>query len=118
MTETKVRSLKAVQKKAKEFLDKVPYICVSSVEGGTLLVGREGNYFGKIPSVKVISTVGAGDSMVAGMISQLQSGGVIPSEMLRWGLAAAAATLSEPGTTLGSASRIRQLYEKAVVRKI
>lgn len=113
-----VKSIGAVRKKAQGLLDKVPYVCVSSVEGGTLLVTRNQSYFGRIPPIKIKSTVGAGDSMVGAMVAQLYKGNTSPEELLRWGLAASAATLSEPGTTLGNGNEVRRLYDKTTVELV
>lgn len=114
----KVKTISAVKKQAHSLLNQVPYICISSVEGGALLVTKEGAWFGRIPKVKIRSTVGAGDSMVGAMVAQIAQGKTLPENMLRWGLAAAAATLSKMGTTLGSAKDIHRLYQQTVVTKV
>lgn len=111
----KIKSIGSVQEQAKKILDKVPLICVSSVEGGALLITRQGSFFGRIPAIKIKSTVGAGDSMVGAMAAQLFGKNESGEELLRWGLAAAAATLSQSGTTLGSAGQIRKFYQKTSV---
>ena len=71
LTGTKASSLKAVLKLAKKFTHQIPLICVSSVEGGALLVTPHASWFGRIPRIKVKSTVGAGDSMVGAMSAYL-----------------------------------------------
>ncbi|WP_374078912.1 1-phosphofructokinase family hexose kinase [Bdellovibrio bacteriovorus] len=118
LTGTKVRSIFAVRAQAEKYLNKVPYICVSSVDGGALLVTPVGAYFGRIPEVRILSTVGAGDSMVGSMVAQLYKGNRSPEQILRWGLAAAAATLSESGTRLGRASHIKKLFKRTVVESV
>lgn len=114
----KVKTISAVQKQARSLLSQVPYICISSVEGGALLVTKEGAWFGRIPKVKIKSTVGAGDSMVGAMVAQIVQNKILPENMLRWGLAAAAATLAQKGTTLGSAKEIHRLYRQTTVKKV
>jgi 1-phosphofructokinase family hexose kinase len=118
LTGSSVKSIGQVQQKAQKMLKDVPYVCVSSVEGGTLLLTRQGTFFGRIPKLQIHSTVGAGDSMVGAMLAQLYQGCEDPAELLRWGLAASAATLAEPGTTLGTAAAIRALYRKTRVRLV
>lgn len=118
LTGSRIHSLKSVVKKASTYLGTVRFFCVSSVEGGTVLVTREGSYFGKIPKVKIRSTVGAGDSMVGAMAAAIFNGEESPEEVLRWGLAASAATLSHQGTHLGSASLIRSLRKKTQVTRL
>lgn len=111
----KVKSIGSVQDQAKKLLDKVLLICVSSVEGGALLITRQGSVFGRIPEIEIKSTVGAGDSMVGAMVAQLYKKNESPPELLRWGLAASAATLSKSGTTLGSRTQIQDFYKKTKV---
>lgn len=118
MTGSSVKSISGVQKVARKLLDKVPYICISSVEGGALLVTTQNSYFGRIPKMKIKSTVGAGDSMVGAMIAQLYKKNTSGEDILRWGLAAAAATLGHPGTAFGNAREIHRLYAKTMVTKI
>lgn len=118
MTGSSAKSISGVQKVARKLLDKVPYICISSVEGGALLVTRQNSYFGRIPKVKIKSTVGAGDSMVGAMIAQLYKKNTSGEDILRWGLAAAAATLGHSGTAFGSSHEIHRLYNKTMIRQI
>ncbi len=109
------KSIHSVHKAARKLLDKIPYVCVSSVEEGALLVTKDGAYFGRIPRVNIKSTVGAGDSMVGAMTAQFFLKNKFDQDILRWGLAAAAATLSHPGTAFGTAREIRNLYDKTRV---
>ena len=51
------------------------------------------------PTVPVRSTVGAGDSMLAGIVLRLQQGRRLP-DAVRFGVAAGAATVMNPGTEL------------------
>lgn len=114
----KVNSVASVVREARKLLPYINMICVSSVQGGTLLITQDKVYFGKIAPIKIRSTVGAGDSMVGALISQLYKGNTDPQDLLRWGLAASAATLSTVGTTLGSAQEIKKLYKKTKVVQI
>lgn len=114
-TGTRVKSIRSVHQEARKLLERVPYVCVSSVEGGALLVTKNGAYFGRIPRIRIKSTVGAGDSMVGAMTAQFYRGNKSSRDILRWGLAAAAATLSHPGTAFGTAREIQGLYERIKV---
>ncbi|MNT01586.1 Tagatose-6-phosphate kinase [compost metagenome] len=71
MLGSNIKTIKSVVREAKSLLSMVRFICVSSVEGGAVLVTHQGCYFGKVPDLKVRSTVGAGDSMVGAMVAQL-----------------------------------------------
>jgi 1-phosphofructokinase family hexose kinase len=115
---SKAKSIASVHREAQKLLDLVPFICVSSVEGGALLVTREQTYFGRVAKIKIRSTVGAGDSMVGAMVGQMHQGIFSGAELLRWGLAASAATLSHSGTAMGSAREIQRLYRKTKVERV
>jgi 1-phosphofructokinase family hexose kinase len=123
MTGKKVTKINDVLKEARKLSHLVTLQCISSVEGGALLVTKEHAWFGKIPKIVVRSTVGAGDSMVGAMAHAFVKGDRASSEvlcekMLRWGLAAACATLSNKGLTMGSRSSIKEFYSRIIIKKI
>lgn len=75
-------------------------IMVVSLGGdGALLVTAEDQYKVKPPKVTVMSTVGAGDSMVGGILYAL-SKGCTYKEILMYGVAAGTAATLHPGTEL------------------
>lgn len=114
----KVTTIASVQKAARKLLDRIDFVCVSSVEGGALLMSQESTYFGRIPKIKIRSTVGAGDSMVGAIVAKLFHGESSGSELLKWGLAASAASLSHMGTAMGTRDEILSLYKKVKVEMI
>jgi 1-phosphofructokinase family hexose kinase len=118
LTGSNAHSINSVRKEARKLLDQVRIVCVSSVEGGALLVTRETSFFGRIPNVKIKSTVGAGDSMVGAMAAQLFCNNFSGETLLRWGLAASAATLSHSGTAMGTAREIRRLFNSTEVHLV
>lgn len=63
------------------------------------------------PTVPVRSTVGAGDSMLAGIVLRLQQGRPM-GEAVRFGVAAGAATVMNPGTELCHRPDAERLYEQ------
>lgn len=77
----------------------VTWVCVSLGAEGALLVTESVVLKGEAPSVTVASTVGAGDSMVAGMTALLAQGAPA-EEALREGIACSTATVMQPGTEL------------------
>jgi 6-phosphofructokinase 2 len=77
----------------------VSLVCVSLGAEGALLVTPSAVLRAKAPSVPVISTVGAGDSMVAG-ITGLLAQGASDQDALREGIACSAATVMQAGTEL------------------
>lgn len=78
---------------------KCEVVVVSLGPQGALLVTRDGFEHIPAPTVKKQSTVGAGDSMVAGMVWAL-SKGESPLEMVRFGVACGTAATMNPGTEL------------------
>ncbi|WP_196159877.1 1-phosphofructokinase [Reinekea sp. G2M2-21] len=60
------------------------------------------------PSVVESNPIGAGDSMVAGLVWKLSTGASLP-EAMPWGLACGAATASRRGTELGSLTQVTDL---------
>ena len=123
MVGKKVSSISEVLKEARKLSSYIPVQCISSVEGGALLVTAEHAWFGKIPKVKVQSTVGAGDSMVGAIsyaFTQMKNKLDEKSceKMLRLGLAASAATLVNKGLTMGSKKSIKEFIPKIQLKQI
>jgi 1-phosphofructokinase family hexose kinase len=119
------QSVPSVVRAAKKLKRQISWICVSSVEGGALLINGNRAWWGQIPKIKIKSTVGAGDSMVGAMTSVLslcdpgnRTSHELGESLLRWGLSAAGATLMTPGTQLGEVSQIRLLYPKIRIREV
>lgn len=83
-------------------------VLVSLGENGALLYDSEGNTeFSPAPKGKVINTVGAGDSMLAGFLAGIESD---KTDALKYGIAAGSATaFSEK---LAEKDEIIKLYEK------
>jgi len=77
----------------------VPLVVVSLGAGGALLASAAGYERVASPTVPIRSKVGAGDSMVAGMVLALERG-LPPDRMVRRGVAAGAAAVMTPGTEL------------------
>ncbi|MEO7564395.1 MAG: 1-phosphofructokinase family hexose kinase [Sphingomicrobium sp.] len=90
---------------------KAELVAVSFGAGGALLASQLGAWFVPAPKVAAVSTVGAGDSFLAGIVYAL-SEGMDPAEALRWGSAAGGATAMSVGTGLCSAAAIRALLDK------
>jgi len=80
---------------------------------GALMVWAEGSARLRPPPVPVQSTVGAGDSMVAGFLLGLVRGQSL-TDAFRLGVAAATATVMNPGTQLCRREDTERLYEQLV----
>lgn len=69
------------------------------------------------PQIEPQSAVGAGDSMLGGVIWQLACGSRL-DEALAWGVAAGAATALTPGTELCHLRDVKLLMEKVQLRRL
>lgn len=126
-TGSKTTDISKLVSQARTLAAGVRLVCITSVNGGALLISKESVWFGKTPNLTIKGTVGAGDSMVAAMASVLWRNKVycfqgdledLMPELLTQGLAAAASTLSASGTALGSASQMRKLVPLIKVKKL
>ena len=89
---------------------KCEVVVVSLGAQGALLVTRDGFEHIPSPPVKKQSTVGAGDSMVAGMVWALSQGKSF-REMAQTGVACGSAATMNPGTELFRAADVEHLLE-------
>lgn len=89
---------------------KCEIVVVSLGPQGALLVTREGFEHIPAPAVKKQSTVGAGDSMVAGMVWALAEGKSF-REMAQIGVACGTAATLNPGTELFHPEDVWRLYD-------
>ncbi len=93
----------------------VEYVCVSLDGEGALLVGPDNSYHAAAPEVVVLSSVGAGDSMVAALVAAFARNAT-PEDALRLGVACAAGTVSQPGTALFSAADVDNYFNAIALR--
>ncbi|MBK6935565.1 MAG: hypothetical protein IPH18_00725 [Chitinophagaceae bacterium] len=75
------------------------------------IVSTEESNFVAAPQVEKKSTVGAGDSMVAGMVYQLQKGGSL-KEAIHFGVACGSAATMNEGTRLFEKEDAERLYQQ------
>lgn len=86
-------------------------VVVSMGKAGALLHTPEGTWLTHSPRIQEKNPIGAGDSMVGGLVWALTQG--IPvKEALGWGVASGAATASLPGTEVGTRPLIEELYSQ------
>ncbi len=96
--------------------DGIDYVCVSLGPEGALLCAADNTYFAAAPPVAVNSTVGAGDSMVAGLMYALAHD-YSAAEALRLAVACGSGTARHPGTELFVAAELDALLAEVVVRE-
>ena len=104
--------LKEVDEAAKQVIENghCEVVVVSMGPLGAMLVTKDLHENIPAPTVKKLSTVGAGDSMVAGMAWMLEQGKSF-SEMVRFGVACGTAATMNAGTQLFQKEDVFKLYE-------
>jgi 6-phosphofructokinase 2 len=85
-------------------------VVLSLGSAGALLVTRDRTEHILTPAVPIRSRVGAGDSMIAGVVFALSSGRPL-SEAVHYGVAAGAAAVMTPGTELCRRRDVERLFK-------
>jgi 6-phosphofructokinase 2 len=92
-------------------------VVISLGASGALMVSKDVVENIVPPTVPIISKVGAGDSMVAGIVLSLSLDRPL-KEAVRFGIAAGTAAVMTPGTELCRREDTERLYQEMVVSKI
>ena len=91
----------------------VEIVITSLGAGGATATTLEEHWHVHAPTVRFRSAVGAGDSMVGGMVAALARGASL-HEAIRYGVAAGAATVTRPGTQLCTRDDVERLLEQMI----
>ena len=92
-------------------------VTISMGKAGALLHTSEATWLTHSPKIQEKNPIGAGDSMVGGLVWALTQ--EIPlKEALGWGVASGAATASLPGTEVGSRPLIEELFLQVEYEKL
>lgn len=86
----------------------VANVVVSLGKAGALLATDSGVYLAAAPTIEEKNPIGAGDSLVGGLVWSLSQGNDLPTA-LRWGIAAGAASAAQPGTAVGPRPLVQEL---------
>jgi len=86
-------------------------VAISLGKAGALLQTIEATWMVYPPAIKEKNPIGAGDSMVGGLVWALTQG-IELNEALGWGVASGAAAASLSGTEVGSRSLIEKLFSQ------
>jgi len=86
-------------------------VVISLGAGGALMVNRKNARFMRPPTVPIKSKVGAGDSMVGGIVLSLAKGKEFEEAVL-YGLAAGSSAVMTPGTELCKKEDTDKLYKR------
>lgn len=84
---------------------------------GAVLVTRNGSWVAAAPRIDARSTVGAGDSSLAGYLLA-QAAGMSPSECLRRAIAHGSAAAEQPGSTMPGRADVDRLLPLISVREL
>ena len=92
-------------------------VVVSMGKAGALLNTSEGTWLTRSPKIEEKNPIGAGDSMVGGLVWALTQG-IALKEALGWGVASGAATASLNGTEVGSRPLIEELFSQVQYERL
>ena len=110
--------LETIEQQEKAAMDiinsgKVEILVVSLGGAGAFMASKEGIIHVAAPPVQKKSTVGAGDSMVAGMVLSLSRGNSL-TNVLKFGVACGTAATMNSGTELCKKDDVDRLYEQLI----
>lgn len=94
------------------------HVLVSMGGDGAMLVTPEKAYHAPAIPVRAASTVGAGDSMVGGVLRGLEVAHGDMVEALRWGVAAATSSVMTEGTQLVCPEDVTALVEQVKIQEV
>jgi 1-phosphofructokinase family hexose kinase len=89
-------------------------IVVSLGKDGAMLVDEHGAWVANSPRIEARNPIGAGDSMVGGLVYGLQAGLEL-KEALRWGVACGASAASQSGTGVGTRHLVESLLAQVEI---
>ncbi len=92
-------------------------VMVSMGGHGAILVCEEGSFAAEPPCIQPVSTIGAGDSSIAGFLEAAFIG-ASPVEHLRHAVSYGTAACLTPGTCPPVAEEIQKVYQQIIVKKI
>ncbi|MFK5950064.1 MAG: 1-phosphofructokinase family hexose kinase [Methylococcales bacterium] len=115
LTNKKLSSIEKIANEARAIVKQgTRYVCVSLAEKGALLATEDNSYYCNSPKIKVHSTVGAGDSIVAGLayaFTENQS----PQQALKFAVACGAGTATQKGTQLFDIKELENLAQQITI---
>jgi 1-phosphofructokinase family hexose kinase len=97
-------------------LEGVSHVVISLGSAGALWATAERGWLATPPQIHERNPIGAGDSLVGGLVWAL-SQGWSPADALRWAVACGAATASCDGTAVGTREDVARLAEQVIVRE-
>lgn len=118
LTGRPMEEISDIRRGAEELIERgAGAVVVSLGDKGALAVAQGEFLFAEPPNVPVRSTVGAGDSMVAGLVAALAEGKSLEGA-LRSGVAAAGAAVATPGTQAAPLEVYQEIYKTISIQKV
>lgn len=113
-----VKTLEEIKSAAINLVEQgIGNVVVSLGGEGAIWVSKEGQYFAKPPKCKVVSTVGAGDSMVAGLSYGIATGKSI-KETFIFASAIAALSVTQSGVGIPDKAKLDEMLTKIDIRSL
>lgn len=102
---------------AKELSEKATIVVISRAEKGAVLAAEGNVYMGLSPKVEARSSIGSGDSLVAGFLWALTEGQSL-EDAFRLGIAAGAATATTDGSEIARRPVIEKMLPQVRVSRV
>ena len=112
-----LRTEQSIIKLSKTLSNYVDHVLVSLGAKGLIYTGANWSYRLSTPAVKVQSTIGAGDTTLAGFIHSLQQG-KSPQEAITYAVAAGSASVMLEGTDIVTPKQVEAQIERVAVKSI
>lgn len=118
LTKKKLSSIEKIAEEARFLVQQgTSYVCVSMAEKGAILVASDNSYYANSPPVSIHSTVGAGDSMVAGLAHAFAQNKSCKQALIL-AVACGAGTANKPGTQLFNKEEIETLSNQIDIKAL
>lgn len=115
---TRLNGIEAIAESGRQIqLSGVTHVCVSLGDKGAVMVSPDNSYYANALSVPVNTTVGAGDSMVAGLVAGFSVDDQ-PQTALRYGIACGAGTVMHAGTELFHGDELESFRQQVSIQAL
>ena len=104
---------------ARKLIDakQVEAVALTLGEEGALLITAQGAWRAEPMKIEVVSTVGAGDSFLGGLVAAVAAGEPL-ERAFRMGVAAGSAAVMSPGTELCREEEVRRLFDEVRISEL
>ena len=95
----------------------IKIVIISLGEKGAILVTKKESFSAIPPKIKVKSTIGSGDALLAGFLSSLTKGRNL-KDALKFGVALGTATCLQPGTAICQKRDVSEILKKVKIKEL